>query len=1099
MSDSDEVVVAVCSDIPEFDEDLVVAPSSAGPAGSSGDASRQRGRRWTYPSEDSFMCWMLVDASLASPARCARANPVFDSVLNTESLLALGVARCKWVLKKWSAEAVEAHTVVSGQLPSSSRTVCFLQYEIQDIFLFDEDKPLFQHSQRQTCRRILSEAYADFKLNDELGNVTECMSKKELDTSLILPVAVASLMLEGNLQVVNSIHFSRQIRYNQVLTHFPERYLIKHFWDAELKRLAAPPANRVAPAAGSVAQVAPHESRHRFGKRRLPPDAKLKLPTKKSKFDPIRLIFSAEFQHFLRGEANFSKALAVARKVDHDPSDDEMQPRDASKDPSTSTRIRARHKLDVVIMHLGRDEWAEWVSQDLVLSIHVYSDASPVVGVELQGQLLDIFLTSDKMHRRILPGAQLAYGLTDRTSKCITLVWGMFLTMGPQREKLEHALSKVVSITTDNGTEIGLLCMPDVLDAFYRWMDGHPLLTLKECIKDGSRLFPNSVRVIDLGHTMGGIMWAVCNSYTRWPTYNIRIRTLVHFFRNMSYRKHLQTCLTGRCDIAPLEHFEASFIKWRYQSVAVAIDELLLLRQICEDHFVEELFNDVKDKASLRKAVEAAKDKAFWRWLAVPGKRVVGRLERFRRWGMICSCTECNRTRKETKKPVECDRNSRRMDEMWTETQKLATELRTSARSLKPPDCEGDEQLCVDSKTLMLKAANLVLARNKYYSLIPWLFSKANESDGAQECLRQLEEADEERLDALSLRIKRTMLDDLRTVAAGGEVSAQLLQQVKQMKNTPVDGSPGEGYHRETNLARSRAPVSSTQTVVQAVRFGKGMDRVNEFLATRGKEGRNIVRYEWRHWKRILQVSRRKLHRGKALSEKQAYARLYRQDSMARDNWSLLVNPTRSEQPDVPDDGADGAQREYVREVLRPNVFFSMEPNPPPRPAAASSSSALVALPNVAPQEPFVFRIEEMHYGQHRPKYMPTHESHKDIALHAKLAVLVQPYDLRVPFDAGAGRAVVYPSAEPRWMDHSGLGTFNDLCYRLFECKKVEHDEDQPECLVLSDRQLARPTIPITDEKCPVLCLIWHLQALGWMQIKKKDRSHSRERRQEGP
>ena len=65
------------------------------------------------------------------------------------------------------------------------------------------------------------------------------------------------------------------------------------------------------------------------------------------------------------------------------------------------------------------------------------------------------------------------------------------------------------------------------------------------------------------------------------------------------------------------------------------------------------------------------------------------------------------------------------------------------------------------------------------------------------------------------------------------------------------------------------------------------------------------------------------------------------------------------------------------------------------------------------------------------------------------------------------------------------MGSFDDLCYRLFQFATAEVDADDECCLVLSDRRPARPAIPLTDEKVPVLMLIWYLQREGYRQINK--------------
>ena len=129
------------------------------------------------------------------------------------------------------------------------------------------------------------------------------------------------------------------------------------------------------------------------------------------------------------------------------------------------------------------------------------------------------------------------------------------MTCGPDQTVLKKVLSLVKSITTDNGVEINVLRIPNVLDAFYRWMDGEELLGLRPYIDGNARLFPNAIRIIGIGHTVGGMIYAVCNSHPDWPRMNEEIRALVHFFRNKSYRKHIQRCLKGRCNTKPLDTF----------------------------------------------------------------------------------------------------------------------------------------------------------------------------------------------------------------------------------------------------------------------------------------------------------------------------------------------------------------------------------------------------------------------------------------------------------------------------------------------------------------------------------------------------------------
>jgi len=111
---------------------------------------------------------------------------------------------------------------------------------------------------------------------------------------------------------------------------------------------------------------------------------------------------------------------------------------------------------------------------------------------------------------------------------------------------------------------------------------------------------------------------------------------------------------------------------------------------------------------------------------------------------------------------------------------------------------------------------------------------------------------------------------------------------------------------------------------------------------------------------------------------------------------------------------------------------------------------------------------------------MPTIESAEDITLHAKIALHVKFFDARILYTSDIGFASVYQATDPVWLDHSQLGSINDIVYRCHEFRTTRNDPDAASCLVLSDRVSARPPMPITDEACPVMMILWTLQARGW-------------------
>ena len=100
--------------------------------------------------------------------------------------------------------------------------------------------------------------------------------------------------------------------------------------------------------------------------------------------------------------------------------------------------------------------------------MHLFSDASPVTGTELQGMILQIVYATGLIECRVMPGVALWFGFTRTIDKLIALLWSLMLICGPDLKVLRFALDKIRSITTDMGTELGLLDMPDLAPSFLK-------------------------------------------------------------------------------------------------------------------------------------------------------------------------------------------------------------------------------------------------------------------------------------------------------------------------------------------------------------------------------------------------------------------------------------------------------------------------------------------------------------------------------------------------------------------------------------------------------------------------------------------------------
>ena len=378
--------------------------------------------------------------------------------------------------------------------------------------------------------------------------------------------------------------------------------------------------------------------------------------------DPIQLVYALSFASHLRSPKYFTEALDDAEAyLGRD--DDNPTVRDRSTDPRHSTMQRALAKSDAVACLLHRRFFKAWFEADCIKCICVYSDASPVVGTEIQGMVIDVIFHDGATERIILPGSTLAYCLADTVAKGIALLWAIFLVAGPSAQALRAFCWHVSSFTTDFGVEMHLLEMPDVIDAFVAWVSGAPLERLRPLVNQDTRLFQRALRMAGWSHTLGGIMKEVANSMDEWPHVLKQMRSLVRNFRNGTYRRHIYMKLkdTGPADLHQLmSKSPASFAKWRYETVPAVQSQLLPLRVLCEMHLDFVLFAHAQDKNEIREWMHACRDKEFWEWAAATYPHLFAPLEETRRWGVICDCPDHVAERKRTggRKFIKCHRTN---------------------------------------------------------------------------------------------------------------------------------------------------------------------------------------------------------------------------------------------------------------------------------------------------------------------------------------------------------------------------------------------------------------------------------------------------------
>lgn len=389
----------------------------------------------------------------------------------------------------------------------------------------------------------------------------------------------------------------------------------------------------------------PSTTRHRFG-------------NLGREIDPVRLVHSLGVVRHLRSPKCFVQAVddTYAYIFQDDDSAPTVRP-NRSMDPSRGTLQRTLARADVVSMLITRRLFRQWRKDGVIKCISVYSDASPVVGVELQGMLIDVVFKDDTMIRMVLPGSTLAYGHTSTVDKGVALLWALWLVAGPTADDVLWICSKVRSLTTDFGVEMHLLDMPDISEAFVVWAGGRPLRDARLLVRPDRRLFRYALRLAGWSHTLGGIMKTVGEHFPDWPSILNRLRSLCKFYKNNSYRAHIRR----RLDLPPdqdksLVHFTAGFAKWRYETIFEVLRQLVAVRPVSLV-LPRELFAHAQDQVEVSSAISTCHDLPFWRFASASFVHIFTFLEYLRRWGMVCDCPEHIEERKQRQKWINCPRN----------------------------------------------------------------------------------------------------------------------------------------------------------------------------------------------------------------------------------------------------------------------------------------------------------------------------------------------------------------------------------------------------------------------------------------------------------
>ena len=752
--------------------------------------------------------------------------------------------------------------------------------------------------------------------------------------------------------------------------------------------------------------------------------------------------------------------------------------RDSKGDVTKHAISAAKARMDIIQCLLDRREFEADRITDNIIHITLMSDSSPTTGEEIQGQVVDYVRRRGGHRRTTLPGVSISYSHCNAVNKTVGLLWAIWLVAGPSLVSMQYFVSKVFCITTDNGVEMGILETPDILTAFVAWVSGTDLLSCGAFVRDNRRLFYNALRISGWGHLMGNLLKTIFNRFHRWPTYLEKIRLMIWFFRNTTYRKHIQLCLKGtNVDASAMDHFSADIAKWRFQTLFVTFGALLQVRRIAQHHLARIWFQNVQDAVKVEAAITHCHDQQLWSFIATSFTEVIEPTEWMRRWGMICNCSEHNRQRREDGvKHIHCELNSRRLPQVPERVTRELNEIKTRASSMTEAKAEGDVEIANFVKNMLLMKATELRQRTKYLNIVPWSFCRANTAEGAKACIMQVEKFTMDKHDPVTVAIMAKYGQDVKRVAEGGDVSQELAALVEALCYALLDESAGEGVHRADTLEKQRAPASTTQHIKQAARERDVICRTNEFLDKHGHQGRQVVRFEWKHWKRLLTMAaKKKRWLGVKWKTRAVTERIYREDAFAQQDWTAIAQ-TRSSvgrPTHVNLSAQESVQNEYLANLLERNRFYSVDV---PNPAFDESGQP-------EPDRTTYFHVEDKVFGSSRPHLMPTVESSMDAVVKEPLAVCVQIHERSEHPEAMAdAHTHIFPAEDSEWVVPTSIAPFDLLHTQLFDWK-YKASPVIPGCTQVSDPVRAKPRIELMDPKCPAQLVYDALMDRGWKPV----------------
>ena len=176
---------------------------------------------------------------------------------------------------------------------------------------------------------------------------------------------------------------------------------------------------------------------------------------------------------------------------------------------------------------------------------------------------------------------------------------------------------------------------------------------------------------------------------------------------------------------------------------------------------------------------------------------------------------------------------------------------------------------------------------------------------------------------------------------------------------------------RGTHHTKMRSPGATTVYIKQSMRFQENVNLCKAFLAKHKAAGRDVFRYEWMNFKRVLQAGGAQWRPVK-MSDKSFYKRVYRMDAFSQQSWAdAMSRPGAVVLPEAAKQTvAQELALEYFTSVIQPLTYYSLD------------------HPDASPELRH-FQVVKIHKGRGRARTMTTVGSLTDKCIISRLGLCI--------------------------------------------------------------------------------------------------------------